>query len=142
MPPGGLHFLFRQEMEERSRVKGVAERSESSNKMIAGGNHTLSVASSKGIPVAVPDICLRWQSTLSSVDRCHSLSSLSPPPAALASLPPAASKMARWGIHTPKPETLYSSSCVRRITHCTYVSMCLGLAFYLTAINPITTENQ
>jgi len=56
MPPGGLPFLFRQEREERSRAKGVAERSESSNVMIASGNHTLSIASDKCCPVAVPGI--------------------------------------------------------------------------------------
>jgi hypothetical protein len=39
------------------------------------------------IPVAVPDICLRRWRSLASVDRCHSLWSLYPPPAALPSLP-------------------------------------------------------
>ena len=39
------------------------------------------------IPVAVPDICLRRRRSLASVDRCHSLRSLLPPPAALPSLP-------------------------------------------------------
>ena len=60
MPPGGLPFLFRQEREERSRLKGVAERSESSNVMIASGNHTLSIASDKGAPLAIPPPPIRW----------------------------------------------------------------------------------
>ena len=38
-------------------------------------------------PVAVPDIFLSFQKPSSAVDRCHSLSSLLLPPAALASLP-------------------------------------------------------
>jgi hypothetical protein len=59
VPPGGLPFLFRQEREERSRVKGVAERSESSNIMIAGGNHTLTIATSKCIPLDNPPPLLR-----------------------------------------------------------------------------------
>jgi hypothetical protein len=41
-------------MKQRSRLKGVAERSESSNKMIAGGNHTAAIASSKCIPLKNP----------------------------------------------------------------------------------------
>ena len=77
MPPGGLPFLFRQEREERSRGKGVAERSESSNKMIAGGNHTLTIATGKCIPLENP---------------------------------PAANKMARWEIRTPKMAHFYSTS--------------------------------
>ena len=39
------------------------------------------------IPVAVPDICLRRQSSLASVDRGHSLCSFFLPQAAVASLP-------------------------------------------------------
>jgi hypothetical protein len=50
--------------------------------VIKGLSHGL-----KTCPVAVPDICLRRQSALASVDRCHSLTSLYPPPAALGSLP-------------------------------------------------------
>ena len=42
------------------------------------------------IPVAVPAICLRRQRSLAAADRCHSLSSLYLPRAALASLPYAA----------------------------------------------------
>ena len=38
-------------------------------------------------PVAVPDIFLGFEKPSSAVDRCHSLSSLLLPPAALASLP-------------------------------------------------------
>ena len=38
-------------------------------------------------PVAVPDILLGIEMPSSTVDRCHSLSSLTLPPAALASLP-------------------------------------------------------
>ena len=41
---------------------------------------------SQRFPVAVPDICLRRQSALASVDRCPALTSLHPPPAALGSL--------------------------------------------------------
>ena len=39
------------------------------------------------LPVAVPDIFVGGAAPSSSVDRCHALSSLYPPPAALASLP-------------------------------------------------------
>ena len=39
------------------------------------------------IPVAVPGIFVGGRAPASSADRCHSLSSLYPPPAALASLP-------------------------------------------------------
>ena len=39
------------------------------------------------LPVAVPGSCCVWQANLHLADRCHSLSSLYPPPAALASLP-------------------------------------------------------
>ena len=39
------------------------------------------------VPVAVPDIFLGFEKPSSAIDRCHSLSSLVPPPAALASLP-------------------------------------------------------
>ena len=39
------------------------------------------------LPVAVPDIFVGDQAPSSSVDRGHALSSLYPPPAALASLP-------------------------------------------------------
>ena len=39
------------------------------------------------LPVAVPDIFVGGKAPSSSVDRCHALSSLHPPPAALASLP-------------------------------------------------------
>ena len=38
-------------------------------------------------PFAVPGICLRRRRSLASADRCHSLRSLHPPPAALPSLP-------------------------------------------------------
>jgi len=38
-------------------------------------------------PVAVPGIFVAFEKASSSADRCHSLSSLFPPPAALASLP-------------------------------------------------------
>ena len=38
-------------------------------------------------PVAVPDIFLGFEKPSSAIDRCHSLSSLALPPAALASLP-------------------------------------------------------
>jgi hypothetical protein len=40
-----------------------------------------------GVPVAVPGIFVADGAASSSADRCHSLSSLHPPPAALASLP-------------------------------------------------------
>ena len=39
-------------------------------------------------PVAVPDIFLGAKAPSSAIDRCHSLRSLYPPPAALPSLPP------------------------------------------------------
>ena len=39
------------------------------------------------LPVAVPDIFVGGKAPSSSVDRCHALSSLDPPQAALASLP-------------------------------------------------------
>ena len=39
-------------------------------------------------PVAVPGICVGDGAPSSSADRCHSLRSLLPPPAALPSLPP------------------------------------------------------
>jgi len=38
-------------------------------------------------PVAVPDIFLVAEATASAIDRCHSLTSLNLPPAALGSLP-------------------------------------------------------
>ena len=38
-------------------------------------------------PVAVPDIFLVAEATSSAIDRCHSLTSLYLPPAALGSLP-------------------------------------------------------
>ena len=40
-----------------------------------------------GLPVAVPDIFVGGEAPSSAVDRGHALSSLYPPPAALASLP-------------------------------------------------------
>ena len=56
--------------------------------MIAGGNHTIMYAILLVAPVAVPDkiIASRWM--LDFIDRCHSLASLTPPQAALGSLPP------------------------------------------------------
>ena len=56
--------------------------------MIAGGNHTIMYAILLVAPVAVPDkiIASRWM--LLFFDRCHSLASLTPPQAALGSLPP------------------------------------------------------
>ena len=39
------------------------------------------------VPVAVPGIFLADKAASSSADRCHSLRSLAPPPAALPSLP-------------------------------------------------------
>jgi len=41
---------------KRSRVKGVAERSESTKAMPAGGRHTIIQATGKSFPVAVPGI--------------------------------------------------------------------------------------
>ncbi len=38
-------------------------------------------------PVAVPDIFLADKAAASAIDRCHSLPSLLPPPAAVGSLP-------------------------------------------------------
>ena len=108
MPPGGLPFLFRQEREERSRVKGVAERSESCYLMLAGGKHTATNARAKAPP---------WQS-------------------------PAASKMVRLGIRTPKPVTLCRTTCVRRITHSTAVSKLLGLRFFPTIKNLVVIDKR
>jgi len=48
----------------------------------------LSVSFADSSPVAVPGIFVAFEKASSSADRCHSLSSLYPPPAALASLPP------------------------------------------------------
>ena len=47
-------------------------------------------------PVAVPDLFLGFQKTSSAIDRCHSLSSLHLPPAALASLPTALCTHCQW----------------------------------------------
>ena len=63
--------------------KGGAPRSES--KMVDCRGQSL--LDSAAWPVAVPDIFLGFQKPSSAIDRCHSLSSLALPPAALASLP-------------------------------------------------------
>jgi len=55
--------------------------------MIAGGNHTI-MFFTQAAPVAVPDKIIASQRMLDFIDRCHSLTSLILPPAALGSLPP------------------------------------------------------
>ena len=56
--------------------------------VLRGGRLEIGSKSTQRFPVAVPDICLRRQSALASVDRCPALTSLHPPPAALGSLSP------------------------------------------------------
>ena len=56
--------------------------------VLRGGRLEIGSNSTQRFPVAVPDICLRRQSALASVDRCPALTSLHPPPAALGSLSP------------------------------------------------------
>ena len=60
--------------------------------LIKTDNHNCSLnvrfcKSRRGDPVAVPAICSRRRSVSASGDRCHSLTSLHPPQAALGSLP-------------------------------------------------------
>ena len=54
MPPGGLHFLSRQEMEERSRVKGCCRAQRIFYMMPAGGRHTTTNARAKAPPCKPP----------------------------------------------------------------------------------------
>ena len=51
-----------------------------------------------GLPVAVPDIFVGGKAPSSSVDRCHSLTSLFPPQAALGSFPNSIISAYSWGI--------------------------------------------
>ena len=75
--------FFRTDQKRPGGSKGGAPRSES--KMVDCRGQSL--LDSAAWPVAVPDIFLGFQKPSSAIDRCHSLSSLALPPAALASLP-------------------------------------------------------
>ena len=75
--------LYRTNSKRPGGSKGGAPRSES--KMVDCRGQSL--LDSTAWPVAVPDIFLGFQKPSSAIDRCHSLSSLALPPAALASLP-------------------------------------------------------
>jgi len=61
--------------------------------------YALSVSFADSSPVAVPGIFVALEKASSSADRCHSLGSLHPPPAALASLPQRGSQFSLplWG---------------------------------------------